>query len=805
VIGRLRRNRLGLGPRGRRAAATLGATGLALALWLRLGPLPDGFLDDRQSASTVVVDRHGAPLYETLSADGTRSVRLTAETLPPVLAQATTAAEDRRFYSHVGVDPIAIARALRINVLERRLAEGGSTISQQVAKLLLNRLQPGRRRGPRAKIREAVLALRLEHRLTKRQLLALYLDHAAYGGQIVGAERASRAYFGVPASMLTPAQAAFLAGLPQRPSGFNPYRHPGEALERQRAVLRRMEQAGALTAEEARIARAERLVFRRPAAPFGAPHFVEMVLAAAPDPRPPRIDTTIDLGLQAEVAGIIESHRQALTRHGAGNVAVVVLDNQTAEWLAWEGSGDYWDQAHGGAIDGARTPRQPGSALKPFAYALAFEQGRTPATVLPDIPSHFPTAEPGVAYSPRNYDGRYRGPLLARRALAGSENVPAVALASEVGVPVFLRLLQRAGLTTFEKNAAFYGLGVTLGNAEVRLDELVAAYSAFARGGTWVQPAFLRRRPGAATSGLRGGLASGRPPAQVLVSPRTAFWISDILSDAEAREYVFGRGGSLEFPFAVAVKTGTSQAYHDNWTIGYSRHVTVGVWVGNFDRTPLRNSSGVTGAAPIFHAVMLAAERRAGGAAGDSNDAPIAEPPSGLEAREICALSGQEANAWCPSRRLEWLPADEPRLPCSWHHLSDEGLLTIYPPPYETWARETGHLMPGLAAGVSRFAVNGGRGGSAAPRASARAAFGITNPPDGATYLIDPTLRRDFQALRLSVSSAAPGRVEWRVDGRAVGVSPHDGSIEWPLAPGRHRITARDRSGSEAEASIVVK
>ena len=200
-----------------------------------------------------------------------------------------------------------------------------------------------------------------------------------------------------------------------------------------------------------------------------------------------------------------------------------------------------------------------------------------------------------MLYSPRNYDGRYRGPLLARRALAGSENVPAVALASEIGVPNLLRFLSRAGFTTFDRNAAYYGLGVTLGNAEVRLDELVAAYAAFARGGEWIAPTY------------QVGL---RPASQHrLVSPRVAFWITDILSDAEAREYVFGRGGSLEFPFPVAVKTGTSQAYHDNWTIGYSQHVTVGVWVGNFDRKPLRNSSGVTGAAPIFHAIMAAFRR----------------------------------------------------------------------------------------------------------------------------------------------------------------------------------------------------
>ncbi len=213
-----------------------------------------------------------------------------------------------------------------------------------------------------------------------------------------------------------------------------------------------------------------------------------MVLAAAGKNPPPRIETTLDAGLQGDVVGIIRSHRQALERHGAANVAVVVLDNASGEWLAWEGSGDYSDAEHGGTINGPVTPRQPGSALKPFTYALAFESGFTPASVLADVPSHFPTAEAGVLYSPRNYDGRYRGPLLARRALAGSENVPAVVLASELGVPALQRFLTRAGLTTFDKTSSHYGLGLTLGNAEVRLDELVTAYASFARGGEWLAP-----------------------------------------------------------------------------------------------------------------------------------------------------------------------------------------------------------------------------------------------------------------------------------------------------------------------------
>ena len=663
--------------RRRAMAAAALAFVLGAALWVRLGPIDPALLDGRASRSTLVVDRRGAPLYESLSGEGTRSQHLSPGALPAALVAATIAAEDRRFWWHPGVDPIAMTRALMRNITSHRIVEGGSTISQQAAKLLLGRRSPDRRRGLGGKVQEAVLALRLEHRFTKREILAMYLNLAAYGNQMVGAERASRAYFGREASMLTPAQSAFLAGLPQRPSGFNPYRSRDAAIVRQRDVLRRMEAAGALSPGQAAEARAEQLTFTRASAPFIAPHFVEMVLRAEGASKGDRIETTLDAALQADVTGIIDGQRELLDRHGAANVAVVVLDNATAEWRAWEGSGDYFNSGRGGAINGPLSPRQPGSALKPLTYALAFENGFSPASVLPDVPSNFPTAEPGVLYSPRNYDGRYRGPLLARRALAGSENVPAVALASEIGVPRLLRFLLRAGLTTFDKNASYYGLGVTLGNAEVRLDELVAAYAALARGGEWIEPAYLRGR---------------QQQRRALVSQRTAFWISDVLADPEAREFIFGRGGNLEFPFPVAVKTGTSQAYHDNWTIGYSRHVTVGVWVGNFDRTPLRDSTGVTGAAPIFHAVMLAAERRAAYAGDDLPDAPIVAAPlesPGVVSGEICALSGMLANPWCPTRRREWLPAGGEDLPCSWHHLADDGLVTILPAQYSAWEGAT--------------------------------------------------------------------------------------------------------------------
>jgi penicillin-binding protein 1C len=526
-----------------------------------------------------------------------------------------------------------------------------------------------------------------------------------------------------------------------------------------------------------------------------------MVLAGAGDARPVRIETTLDADLQADVRGIIRSQRAALASHHASNVAVVVLENATGEWLAWEGSGGYFDADHGGAINGPLVPRQPGSALKPFTYALAFESGYTPASVLPDVPTHFPTTEAGVVYSPRNYDGVYRGPLLARAALAGSENVPAVALAADLGVPSLVRFLRRAGLTTLGKNASFYGLGITLGNAEVRLDELVVAYAAFARGGTWLPARAVRSAPSA--------IVGGEPaPGEPLVSPRTAFWITDILADAEAREYIFGRGGALELPFPVAVKTGTSQGYHDNWTVGYTREVTVGVWVGNFDRTPLVGSSGVTGAGPIFHAVMLATQHRVAPHEGVDSPAAILPVPSDVTRAAVCALSGMPAGAACPVRRSEWLPKGLTSPPCSWHHASDDGLLVIWPSPFRAWAKQRG-LLADAVGGAAVVAARLSGGPAPLPASAARPSqrpLAILSPPDGAVYLIDPALRPQYQTLTLRASAPRAGtRIQWFVDGRPVGTADADDEVRWPLTRGEHRIEARDGAGRRSTADVLVK
>jgi penicillin-binding protein 1C len=314
----------------------------------------------------------------------------------------------------------------------------------------------------------------------------------------------------------------------------------------------------------------------------------------------------------------------------------------------------------------------------------------------------------------------------------------------QLGPESLLRFLRNAGFTGLDKTADYYGLGLTLGDAEVTLEQLVTAYSSFARGGKAIAPTML--------------LQQRAPRDRQLFSQRTAFWISDILCDSEAREYAFGRGGSLDFPFPVAVKTGTSQAYRDNWTIGYTHDVTVGVWVGNFDRTPLRGSSGVTGAAPIFNAVMLAAVKNVRGSLPIGDTAPVVAPPGNVQSIEICTLSGLRPSTSCPGIRREWLPTDVPARFCDLRHQHD------VPPAVQMAKKETFH---------------------------------IANPPNGATYLIDPTLRPEFQALRLKAAAAT--QVQWRVNDRRI-----EGT-DWPLVPGEHTITAIDSSGRRDSVRILVK
>jgi penicillin-binding protein 1C len=753
-----------------------------LAAWARLGPLPEGLLDPQRFTSTTILDRNGEVLFEGLSTTGTRSDWLAADALPEAAIAAIVAAEDHRFFAHPGVDPVAIGRAALANLRAGRIVEGGSTISQQTAKLLLaNEGGSGR---VRRKLRETVVALRLERKLEKREIVALYLNLAPFGNQMTGIRRASRGYFGLEPERLSTAQMALLAGLPQRPSALDPRRHPERARARQREVLRRMAATGAIDERTEKYARAEPLTILGRESDLVAPHLVTRIQEESRGKR--LVRTTIDAGLQREVRGIIQAHAARLRKAGAANIAVAVLDNRSGDWLAWEGSGDYFDAENGGAIDGILAPRQPGSALKPFAYAAAFDRGYGAASLLFDVESSFPTAEEGIVYVPRNYDGIFRGPMLARSALAGSLNVPAVRVVSEIGVPSLLGVLRAAGISTLDRSSDWYGLGAVLGGGEVRLSELIAAYAMLARDGVAIEPRVLLEVDGERV------VASQSAPRRV-VSPEAAFLVADILDDDRARAFAFGRGGSLELPFPAAVKTGTSQSYRDNWTIGFTPEVTVGVWVGNFDRAELRTSSGVTGAAPVFHDVMLAAHERIAGA-----EALEFAPPASLARRRICLLSGMAPSFACPAVGSEWMES-EPSKACNWHRrivrsradgTSAEGAAVDWPAELSAWAAVHRPARDDLPLATLAHAES-------------KRELTIVHPAEGAVYLIDPTLRTERQTVALRAAISGPRRnLTWSVNGVPLRRASSNDTVDLPLRPGELTITVQDDAGRKDAVKI---
>ena len=431
----------------------------AAAVWL-VTPDPRELLARAPLPAVTVTDRYGALLRLVPDGLGERFLPVDLDRVSPHLVAAVLAAEDRRFFAHPGVDPLAIARATWQNLRERRVVSGGSTLTMQLARLL--RPRP---RSLVAKLAQAALALRLEAVLTKREILAAWLERAPMGNRIVGFEAAAAVYLGKPCAQLSPAEAALLAAIPRAPSAANPW-SDADALRRRRdGILARMARHGTLDDVARTAALAEPVVLAADPFRYPAPHFLARLddeLAAAPRGAA-RVVGTLDPELQRRVEAIVRRHLAELAGHGVGHMAAVVLDVERDEWLAVEGSGGFSDRP-GGQLDGSRAARQPGSALKPFTYAAAFDGRLSPATVLPDVPHAF-TWSSGT-WTPRNYDDRYHGPLRARAALACSVNVPAAFVLAEVGPAALLATLRAAGITTLDRSAEHYGLGLTLGGGE---------------------------------------------------------------------------------------------------------------------------------------------------------------------------------------------------------------------------------------------------------------------------------------------------------------------------------------------------
>ena len=676
----------------------IGGSGLLLSYYSIARTLPS--VEDLQNRAsqfetTRILDRNGNPLYEILDPTAGRRTYVTLDKISPVLIAATIATEDKDFYNHPGFDAVAIVRALWENYRTGGQGGGASTITQQLARALLLSPEERAERTYSRKAREIILAAEITRRYSKDDILELYLNEIYYGNLAYGIEAAAETYFGKTANQLTLAEASFLAGLPQSPSVYDIYTNRDITLARQQQVLVLMyglsqvngcirvsnsdvpicvdEMAAANAANEMKT-----YIFNSPNINARYPHWVNFVRAQLEELYDAQtiyrsgfiVYTTLDPTLQDEAQRLVTEQVSLLADKNAHNGALVSIRPSTGEILAMVGSPDFNNDAISGQVNMADSPtRQPGSAIKPINYIAAFEKGWTPATLIWDVPSEFPpsgdpndTREP---YRPVNYDGNVRGPVTVRTALANSLNIPAVKTLDFVKIyddpstaqrDGMIAMAERLGITTFTRPD--YGLALTLGGGDVSLLELTSAYSVFANSGRKVPPVAILR-----IVDFEGNVIyEYQPPqAEQVVRAEHAFLISSILSDNEARAMMFGRNSLLNLPFPVAAKTGTTNDFRDNWTMGYTPDLVTGVWVGNADYTPMVNTTGLTGAAPIWSAFMQYAVPIVSGGA----PTPFSIPP-GIMERAVCSISGVEASQSCRGgQRNEFFASDQPPLPPS--------------------------------------------------------------------------------------------------------------------------------------------
>ncbi len=582
---------------------------LTIAWFSRDLPKP-GQLSRASKSSTVFLDRDNEVLFE-LSKDKSR-VPVKIEAISKNAINATVAIEDKSFFRHKGISEVGILRSVFNILLKRDIQGGGSTITQQLIKNVL--LDP--RQTASRKIKEIILAVEVERRYSKNEILEMYLNEVPYGGSFWGIGSASQGYFGKEPKELNILEAAFLAGLPQSPSRYSPFIGEKDAWKsRTKDVLRRMREDKYITKdqEKSAINEIEKLTFTEPKLSILAPHFVfhvreiiEQQFGAKILDQGIQVKTTLNSAVQKKAQDIIKEEIETIKNLDVGNGAAVVVDSQSNEILAMVGSYDYNNKQYG-AFNAATGKRQPGSTIKPITYALAFEKGYTPATVLMDLKTTFPD-QGDKDYEPVNYDGKYHGPTQLRFALANSYNIPAVKLLAMVGINGFLQKASAMGLQDFAPttaNANRYGLAITLGGGESTLLDMTSAFSVFARGGSYIPPHSIIEIKDSRGKSL---YKHKKVSAKQVFDESVSFLISHILSDNVARTEAFGSNSFLNISGkTVAAKTGTTNDKRDNWTIGYTNDVTAGVWVGNNDNSPMnqRVASGVTGASPIWHKIML--------------------------------------------------------------------------------------------------------------------------------------------------------------------------------------------------------
>jgi penicillin-binding protein 1C len=794
------RQRLLLAARGSAAAAGLLLAGIvAVAAWRARFTAPEPTL--------LLEDRHGRFLGSVGEGKDGEHGYWPVDKLPPRVVAATLALEDRRFWDHPGVDPAAVLRAVKQNFHSGRRVSGASTIAMQLA-----RLEHPESRSYLHKAVEAVTAVFLVARYGREAVLAEYLRVVPYGNGIRGIGYAARRYLDKPVEDLSWAEIAFLSALPQAPSRMNPFEPRGRemAVARGRRILRSLHRKAVVSREEYELAMAQIRELRIPdpvERPENALHAILHLRALVEQPAVrkafaarPIVKTTLDLTLQNAAAHAVSAAVDRWKDSGAAASAAILVERETGRVRAWVGSPGYFRKA--GAIDYTRVPRSPGSALKPFLYAQALERGDiTPATILDDLER----GSGGIT----NADDLFLGPLLPRVALANSRNVPAANLLARIGLDEGSAFLRDLGLHDGALPASRYGLGLAIGGMPVTLENLVRAYTALSGDGRVHDLVWLD--------------AQSAPPGRRVLSEETARLVTLFLADPMARLPSFARMGATEYPFAVAVKTGTSSNYRDAWTVAWSGRWLLGVWVGHPDFRSMNRLTGYRSAALLARDILASLHS---GQMQGLEDLSF-PPPRGYRSERICGLSGKLATAACDRVFLEWFrPGTEPTEDCQTHvrvavdrrsgqlassrtprEMVDVRTFAALEPRYAAWAEAAGlpRLPGGSDSGRALFASRApafptfpaarGQQRQRAPAEVAEAAAGtlrITSPSNGLRLLRDPETPAPLATLGLAAVSSPPAKqILWYVDGRPFSLADYPYSARWPLSPGEHIFQAK--------------
>ena len=731
-------------------------------------------------SNTIFKDRGGSILRWVPAANGERHIWTPLNNIPDIVKDAFISAEDHRFYSHPGIDALAILRAVRSNFIEGRIVSGASTLTQQ-----LSRLTYPRKRTYYDKLVELLRSLRIELLLDKEQILELYLNRVPLGNNLLGVKAGSMVYFGKSLSRLTYSEAALLASLPKAPGKLNPYgRNASLLIERKNWVLRKMHINEHISSDMLSSSLKDIPILKPKSFPFGAPHLINQVLQVS---RNGNHTTTIDLKLQSRVEQILKSHQFRLKRKTAHQASVVILNNKNSEILSLVGAIEY-SSRHQGFNNGANALRSPGSTLKPFLFAQALDSGLNTATVLEDIEKKY--ASPQGVYRPVNFNKKSYGPVSMRNALGNSLNQTAVSLLNTIGYSSFYETLQSLELINFpERGPEHYGLGMVIGNPEVTLVQLASAYAALARGGLFIPAKYFVNDK--SSKGTR------------IYSEEASYILTDMLSDPSARNLTFGDFFNQKLPFKVALKTGTSTNYRDGWIVGYTPQHTIAIWVGNFNGEPTAGMSGAGAGGPVL--VDILNELYPNGFSSSFSS------PEGVVSNEVCSYSGMKPNKFCPHTKRElFIAGMEPEEICDYHN--EPGGTHNLPPQFATWLHgkykkgiEGNYRLAGFSRDLAKTfqAENRIYRNTEIRYESTVPSIQITSPVNGEIFIMD--LNEGSYQIELEASSSLPvPEITWYVDGREYDKVGPPYKTKWHLSRGTHTITAvgPGNSGDSVEVEM---